>query len=500
MKKIFIILMLLTIYLGFNKQDVKAIEQLELPFFFEMDTPRFSYRSDNQDLPNFLQFSIYEETPELPNLSYDFVLEQIDTKGDLINVLEEIELTTELTDISPVYPFSAQYETYTSNKEYSGGNEVYWRLRYDNYIIMTGAIFNHPEWDDYGDNKIAIGDYVYASDGDDIYSNSPLEEFLYNTNNDDYYILHYRLGGNFGAQGYDFDVNIYDTINDSNNLFSMDEIVRFNSGSFISPTVRDKNSFIPLGFDGEIPDFLLTDVEVYNDISLINPPVLTKGIYEIGLIQTFGETITTMDGADELLIYSDRNVIAETILNNDVVSVFEDINITLFKYDLTLFEGLTTIKAQDSILLIDYSDEVNLLNKFGVSYLPSDTMIIDDVGNFEWLVRPVNTKFNNEAYYEYDLGVNYVISEDDPFINNITNIRMKLGLNDNTGAILISTVIILFTMIALLKLGANGVVIFIIAMIESVFFRYINFVPDWFVIGIAVMCIFTILINLSRSE
>lgn len=476
------------------KCDVESFIAVELDGFNE----KFDMSSGDLQRRVLEIQNVYIQSNRIPDTNY-----YVDVYGDLVIFDTYISGLNDV-DVYYCYENSDDYSaniTYDwSDLDFTLSNIAFYRLKYNNIIIWTGAVMRTPrasmitETINYG---LEIGDFLVESDGTPSFSDQ--NDFTYNLIEDDYLILHYNAP-ELNPQLTDNDVIRFIDI-ESNTIeesFTLEDVFSFQGGN-----LGDfKDSFVPLTIDGIMIPALLTDFDHINDAYLYTE--FTAGSYLPVMVyapNSFSLTdyaSTVINITDTLSFPFELNLLKKTITLNDIQRLTFRVN------HVDISKAYETTEARDNGNITNYIDLLNLTPiSFSVGYKPADTLVNGDEVGVHWKLKPKFLPYSiDTSEFAIELTDSYIIDDEVLDVKgNINNLFVYYGNGDETGKALISIFIVLLANMALaLWLKARAFIIYAIVNSALILLASVlGFVPIWFLIGIGILIMISVIIAVNSG-
>lgn len=493
MKKLILVLLFISTFsmlVGVKGQNIAT------PFSdYYTFNPRFRYLTDTTGDLKVLSMA-FEQEEDTGDTLYKIDLEQLDSNGNVINILK-----TDYLDLT----YSAITENYLTYFRYGwddrsvvdvlNENEiVYYRIIYNNSVVLhTGGVMLRPEFTENETSRVEFGEYVYNTGG--LVDLTDQTQFTYNINKDNVMILHYRFNSDVEVQGVSNFIMLRDLYTMTTE-FSLDseDILTLQGGS----TIDFRNSFLPIFIKGGYPEFLNPD-SIDLDFNDILYQELGLGTYLVYLEGNTFNYITSSEATALLNIANFDKAFSLTV-NYDSVDLIKKQKVTFYKDNEISDSVYTTILARDQQLLEDWTIEVESRLIFPIAYSVLQTLEAGDNVDVIWQLEPTILPFSIPT-------TNYIISDiSDYTIAGGSNIKDSMttsidwfGWNNEIGLLFISVaLLVLATVIMAIRKAEAMVIIFVDGALLGLL-SFLGFLPVWFLIGEVVIIALGIMLKFSRG-
>ena len=382
-------------------------------------------------------------------------------------------------------------------QEISGEEVLFYRLRYDNMTIFTGAVMSTPIVNlTYGTYGVEYGDFISRDDG--LVDFSDQTDFTSDLVNDDYWILHYRIDSGITFPDYR---TFHITDISSNTLyasFTTNDILSLQMGS--GDNFLD--SFIIIPLSDSIGEGLITD-NVNMDSRYI--PFLKGydvGSYFIAMVNQHTSN-SLIDSASVVwnVVYDD-NVPFELELLKDSIALDDLQRVIFIKNSETISSAYETTTAKDYALGVNYLEEINISNyTYAISYHLDESLLEDDCVNVIWTLEPSFIPYSLTASdYAIELSEQYCVIAETDISGHINNSLVYYALDDDVGVIIFSIFVLIFVNVLLILFTRETFIYAIVNMVVILVLSFMELVPMWIVIAIFLLGFLGIKMSMSGGR
>jgi len=417
---------------------------------------------------------------------------------------EFIKLTASSSDIGDSITVMYRYENSTSykdilNYDWSGLNFVFdevlfYRVRYNEFILFTGAVMETPKAElTYDTYNIEFGRFISQDNG--LVDFSEQSDFTSYLDEEDYWILHYRIPEGLINVGQYKNIRIRDI--NSNTLeegFNTNNILSLQGGS----DYNFANSFIIIPLTETLGEGLIITNDFLNsryDYFLHDYP---EGSYFIAIEDQLMENDLLASASVVWNIVEDENPF-ELILLKDEISIIDLQRVTFLKTSELFSSTYNTTLAKDYGLAVSYVDEINATDyTYAISYYLEQDTITDVCILVGWTLEPVFVPYElNVEDYSINLRDQYCTIEETDIAGHINNSLIYYALDDEVGSVIFvifvlifaNTILILSTKATFIYAFVNLVVVLILA--------FMGLIPMWLILGLFILGFIGFKISLS---
>lgn len=494
MKKILLVLLFTVTIFSFT--GVKG-ESYGTPFSeFYATSPRFSYITTSTGISQYFSM-VFEQEEDTDDTTYKIDIEQLDSNGNVINILHTDYIDPEDPFTTGTYSDSIFYALPLLTRSVTDildENEiVFYRILYNSIVLYTGGVMIRPEFSEIESSRIEFGDYVYNSGG--TVDSEDQTQFTYNINNQNVIPFHYRFNSDIEAQGVDNYIMIRD-LSTMTTEFSLDssDILTLQGGSDIDY----RNSFIPIFISDSYPDFLRPDIfdRDYNNILSYD---LGLGSYLVYLEGATFNYITDSE-ATALLNVSNLDKTFNLVVNYSTLDLLKKQKVTFLKDNEESDSVYTTITARDQSVLDDWSTDVDSVFNFNLAYSVLQTLETGTNVEVLWELEPTILPFSitTSNYIISDIG-DYTIAGQTDIGTSITSSIDWFGWNNELGLVFVSVAIIIIASLIMSALKVEFMVTLLVDGALLGMLSFIGFLPLWLIIGEVVIIALGIMLKFGKG-
>jgi len=389
-------------------------------------------------------------------------------------------------------------DTYISNLYYDWrtiqwdlNDIIFYRIMYNELILFTGAVMKSPvgnlPYDTYG---LEVGEFLVEPSGVPDFTKQ--DDFTYDLTDDNYLILHYRIPQALITAIQYRVIRITDiNSNTTEDAFITDDILSLQGGS----SENFANSFIIIPIDDVIGGGLLCSYDVFND--------RFDGIKHDYAVGSYLFALEDQTDSNALL-YASSVIVNMTEGSDDpfeigifkkYVSNEETQRVLFYKNDYTIVSAYSTSLAEDELLGVDYSSNIDGVDTtYSISYYLDETAVEGLNVNVVWYVEPSFLPYSLDVTdYTIELTDSYEATGDIDIEGRINNFLVYNAFDTPLGGVIFAVLFLLFINVLLLIFAKSSIIYIVINISVILGLTMLIDIPMWIIIALG----FILLIGLK---